>query len=49
METENDPTKAPTDFRLPLTLGVMEKGGNWPGKPTLWERFLAFLRGHRSS
>jgi hypothetical protein len=44
MDTDRDATEAPSDFRLPLTVGIMEKGGNWPGKPTLWQRFLRLFR-----
>jgi hypothetical protein len=49
MGTERDPTKAPPEFRLPLTLGVMDEGGTWPGPPTLWERFLNFFLKRRRS
>ena len=48
MPLDSDPTKAPADIRLPLTAGLMEKGGTWPGKPTLWQRLLSLLKRRRS-
>ena len=48
MDTEQKSTDGRADFHLPLTVAVSERGENWPGKPTLWERFLNFLRTRRS-
>jgi hypothetical protein len=43
-----DPTSGLEYPRLPRTVGVMEVGGNWPGAPTLWQRFLRLVRRRRS-
>jgi hypothetical protein len=49
MDPDRDlPKDAAPDLRLPLTVGLMEKGGNWPGPPTLWQRFVRLLKRRRS-
>jgi hypothetical protein len=48
MYDPSDPTSEPPLIPIPLTVGVMEKGGNWPGPPTLWQRFVRLLKRRRS-
>jgi len=39
-----DPLAPPPEVRLPLTVAISEKGERWPGKPTLWQRFIRRLK-----